>query len=63
MQQILSKLMYPSKNSTYYMIKNGSYCVFNFVCTFIHEYNTVMNIFGYSFMKNVDNQIYSHIHS
>ena len=41
----------------------GPYFAFKFIRTFIREYTTWTNIFGYSFMKNVDDRIYSDIHS
>ena len=42
---------------------NKLYFAFQFIRTFICEYTTWTNIFGYSFIKNVDNRIYSDIHS
>ena len=44
----------------YYKI--GPYFVFKFICAFIPEWTTWTNIFGYSFMKIVDNQTYLNIH-
>ena len=46
------------KKLTYYIIKISPYFAFKFIGTFICEYSNCTNRFGYSFMKNVDDQIY-----
>ena len=50
------------KNLTSYMIKIGPYFAFQFTRTFICEYTTWTNIFGYSFTQVFDHQMYLDIH-
>ena len=58
MQQMVSNLIYILYNLTGYIKKIGPYFVLRFFHTFIREYTTWTNIFGYSFIENVDNRIY-----
>ena len=59
---MLINLIYLLSNKICYFNKISPYFVFKFVRTFIHEYTTWTNVFGYSFMKNVDNRKYWNIH-